>query len=339
MGSQEDRLTEATYRPEWLREGVAESTLDFVWESREELQRIGRELARAKRLYLVGSGGSYAVQYPIRYLAERFSTVPLYQYSGWEFLERMPLGVAKDSACIFLSHSGGTREVVSALDWAREKGAVTLGISRSENAAVCADAEYRFGYSGRAVTLGKLSSLYLIFGGVFDAKGFKIGGKMVQAVERLTDLLPRMIPPSREKAKTAGRLFKDAEQISVVGGGINYGLAYQFAMCTLMEMCWVYSTPVDFSEFRHGPIEMFTPGSNTIFLKGRGDEDDLESAVMGFAKENGVRCFVCDSLGWEVENIWTPFTLFMELEWVGYYLSLEKNKSMEKWRYYDKVAF
>lgn len=339
MGSQEDHLSEATYRPEWLGEGVAESTLDFVWECREELQKIGRMLSQAKRFYLVGSGGSYAVQHPIRYLAERFSLTPVYQYSGWEFLERMPQGVARDSACIFLSHSGETKEVVSALDWAREKKAITLGLSRSESSTVCVDSEYRFGYNGKAVTLGKLSSLYLIFGGIFDAKGFKIGEKMVQAVEKLTNLLPRMIQPSRERAKAAGQLFKDAENIFVVGGGINYGLAYQFALCTLMEMCWVNSTPINFSEFRHGPIEMFTPNSNAIFLKGRGDEEDIEDAVIGFSKRNGVRCFICDSLGWEVENIWTPFTLFMELEWIGYYLSLEKNKKMEKWRYYDKVDF
>jgi glucosamine 6-phosphate synthetase-like amidotransferase/phosphosugar isomerase protein len=46
-----------------------------------------------------------------------------------------------------------------------------------------------------------------------------------------------------------------------------------------------------------------------------------------------------DSQGGEVDNLLTPFTLFIELEWLSYYLSLAKNRDMAQWRYYDKVEW
>jgi len=41
----------------------------------------------------------------------------------------------------------------------------------------------------------------------------------------------------------------------------------------------------------------------------------------------------------DVDNLETPFTLFIEVEWLSYYLSLARNRRMGAWRFYDKVKF
>ena len=297
MNGTDDYLSEDTYRPEWLRDGVAELTVGSVLQRREELYALGEKLSSAERYYLIGSGGSYGVQHPIRYLAEKYTTIPVHQFSGWDFLERKPAGVDKNAVCIFLSHSGKTTEVVRALEWARGTGAVTLGIAQAAHSILCLRADHGFDYRGRGVTLGKLTTLYLLFGGLLKERGYKIGSRLSHSTESLINVVPTMGRPAREAAKSLGLRFKDDRHIFVVGGGIDFGLAYQFAMCTLMEMCWVYSTPVDYSEFRHGPIEMFAPGSAAIFLRGREEEAELEDAVIGFAARNGVKSAVFDSLG------------------------------------------
>jgi len=65
----------------------------------------------------------------------------------------------------------------------------------------------------------------------------------------------------------------------------------------------------------------------------------LENSILKFSKENGVKSVVYDSQGLEVDNLLTPFTLFMEVEWLSFYLSLAKNRRMGSWRFYDKVKF
>jgi fructoselysine 6-phosphate deglycase len=162
---------------------------------------------------------------------------------------------------------------------------------------------------------------------------------MIRLAESLPKLLPSMVPRAKEFGKEMGLRFKDDDEMFVLGGGVNWGLAYQYAVCTLQEMCWVHATPINYSEFRHGPIEVFSPGRVAIFLRGRGGEAEIEDAVVKWCFLNGVRGIILDSQELDVDDLLTPFTLFVELEWLSYYLSLAKNRDMSKWRYYDKAEF
>jgi fructoselysine-6-P-deglycase FrlB-like protein len=339
MSGPVDYLSEETYRPEWLVDGVTEQTLEAVVRQRPALVKLGRELTKYKRFYLVGSGGSYSVQLPLRYLADKYTKVPVHAYSGWEFLEQGPEAVDGEAACIFISQSGRTKEIVKALEWCKERGATTMGLTQRVESLINEKADHGVGWEARGVTLGKLGCLYILFGAVFGEKGYEVGGRMVETATRLPDILPGMIPRAKETARKQGLTLKDYDEIFVVGGGINWGLTYQYGLCTLMEMCWVHGTPISYSEFRHGALELFTEGAAAVFLRGRGGERELEEAVIEFARGNGVECIEYDSQGLEVDNLMTPFTLFMELEWLSYYLSLAKNRRMGAWRFYDKVKF
>jgi fructoselysine 6-phosphate deglycase len=339
MSEPVEYLTEETYRPEWLRDGVTEHTLEAVVRQKPALAKLEKELAAYDRFYLVGSGGSYSVQLPIRYLADKYTGVPVHAYSGWEFLEQRPEAVDGEAVCVFISQSGRTEEIVRALEWCGERGAVTVGLTQKTESVINEKADHGVGWEGRGVTLGKLGCLYTLFGAIFGEKGYEVGPRMVETATRLPEVLPPMITRARETARGLGLTLKDHDEVFVVGGGINWGLTYQFALCTLMEMCWVHGTPIRYSEFRHGALEMFTEGAAAMFLRGRGGERELEEAVIEFARGNGVRCVEFDSQGLEVDNLMTPFTLFIELEWLSYYLSLARNRRMGAWRFYDKVKF
>ncbi len=332
-------LTEETYRPEWLVDGVTEASLKAVLSAKVEIQRLGSELARAERFYLVGSGGSYSVQFPVKYIAEKYTEIPVLQYSGWEFLERMPSAATEGSAGVFISQSGKTREVVRALEWAKKNGAYTMGLSQKQDSVINKTADIGFGTNARGVTMGKMTTLYLLFGTVLKEKGYEVGSRMIKLAESLPQLLLPMIPKAKDYGKAMGIRYKDDDRMFVLGGGINWGLAYQFAVCTLQEMCWVHATPVNYSEFRHGPVEMFEPGTAAIYLRGQGGEGELEKAVVGWCNRNNVRGVTFESQGQALDNLLTPFTLFVELEWLSYYLSLAKNRDMSRWRYYDKVEW
>jgi fructoselysine-6-P-deglycase FrlB-like protein len=334
-----DYLTEETYRPEWLEDGVTEQTLDAVVEKKPVLVKLGKELSRHERFYMVGSGGSYSVQLPIEYLADKYTRVPVKAYSGWEFLEQRPAAVDADAVIVLISQSGKTKEIVEALEWCRERGAVTVGLTQNTDSVINGKASHGFGWDARGVTLGKLGSLYILFGSIFAEKGYDVGASMVDTVTRLPEILPKMVPEAKETARRHGLELKDHDEMFMLGGGINWGLAYQYGFCTLMEMCWIHGTAVDYSEFRHGALEMFTEGTAAIFLRGRGNQRSLEEIIIEFCRDNGVKCIEYDSQGLDVDNLTTPFTLFIELEWLSYYLSLARNRRMGAWRFYDKVKF
>jgi len=337
MSEPVDYLTEETYRPYWLEDGVTEETLAAVAEKKPLLVELGRELSGYERYYMVGSGGSYSVQLPIEYLADRYTRVPVKAYSGGTFLEQRPAAVDDDAVAVLISSSGTTREAVEAVDWCNERGAVTVGLTQKTDSVINGKASHGIGWDARGVTLGKLGCLYTLFGSIFAEKGYEIGGRMVETVSRLPEALPKMIPVAKEAARTQGLELKDHDEMYVLGGGITWGLAYQYMLSTLMEMCWIHGTAIDYSEFRHGALELFTEGTAAIFLRGRGRQRGLEEKIIEFSKGNGVKCVEYDSQGLDVDELMTPFTLFIELEWLSYYLSLARNRRMGAWRFYDKV--
>ena len=339
MSEPVDYLTEETYRPSWLQDGIMESTIKAVAKKKSQLLELGKKLAKAKRYYMVGSGGSYSVQLPLVYIAEKYTKVPVYAFSGWEFLERKPEGVDQDAVVILISQSGKTKEIVEALEWCNMKGATTFGLTQKQGSVINEKADIGYGWEARGVTFGKLMSMYYLFGSIFKEKGYDIGAKMITETDKLPELIPPMIPIAKETARKQGLDFKDHDMVFMVGGGINWGLTYQFAVCTLMEMCWTNGMAVDYSEFRHGPLELFTEGAACVFLRGRSDLKPLEDSIIQFSKENGVKIIEYDSQRLDVDNLMTPFTLFVELEWFSYYLSLAKNRRMGSWRFYDKVKF
>jgi fructoselysine-6-P-deglycase FrlB-like protein len=103
------------------------------------------------------------------------------------------------------------------------------------------EADHPYGWDAPGVTYGKLASMYYLFGSIFREKGYAVGEEMIKTIDNLLDKLLPMIPSAKERAKTQGLAMKDQTEMFVLGGGINYGLAYQFAVCTLMEMCWVHA--------------------------------------------------------------------------------------------------
>ena len=334
-----DYLTEDTYRPEWLKDGITEATLDAVAERKPILIELGKKLARAKRFYMVGSGGSYSVQLPLVYIAEKYTKVPVYAFSGWEFLEQLPEAVDEDAVVILISQSGKTKEIVEALEWSKGKGATTFGLTQRQESVINEKADIGYGWEARGVTLGKLMSMYYLYGSIFREKGYEVGEKMIKEADKLPALLLKMIPQAKETARKQGLELKDYDKIFVLGGGINWGLTYQFALCTLMEMCWVHGISVNYSEFRHGALELFTEGTAAIYLRSKSAERKLEDSILEFSEGNGVKMVVYDSQGLDVDNLLTPFTLFVDLEWLSYYLSLARNRRMGSWRFYDKVKF
>ena len=339
MSEPVDYLTEENYRPAWLADGLTEATLKAVKDKKPELIELGKKLAKAERYYMVGSGGSYSVQMPLVYIAEKYTKVPVYAFSGWEFLERRPEAIDEKAVVILISQSGKTKEIVEALEWCNEKGATTFGLTQKTDSVINEKADIGYGWEARGVTFGKLMSMYYLYGSIFKEKGYAVGDKMIKIADELPEKLPKMIPAAKETARKQGLELKDYDKIFVLGGGINWGLTYQFALCTLMEMCWVHGISVNYSEFRHGALELFTQGTAAIFLRGKSEQRKLEDSILEFSEGNGVKTIIYDSQGMDVDNLETPFTLFIEVEWLSYYLSLAKNRRMGAWQFYDKVKF
>ena len=58
--------------------------------------------------------------------------------------------------------------------------------------------------------------------------------------------------------------FKDTDYHMVIGSGMLWGEAYDYAMCILEEMQWIKTKSIHAAEFFHGTIELCEEGTSLI---------------------------------------------------------------------------
>jgi glucosamine--fructose-6-phosphate aminotransferase (isomerizing) len=91
------------------------------------LQQIGRKLTHAKRIVFTGQGTAWHAALVAEYLIEELARIPCEVQYGSEFRYRNPI-VEDHTVLVAISQSGETADTLAALEEAKQRGALTLGI-------------------------------------------------------------------------------------------------------------------------------------------------------------------------------------------------------------------
>jgi len=170
----------------------------------------------------------------------------------------------RDALVIGISQSGESTDTNLVLQQARAQGALTIGITNEASSAMASLAEEVFLVRARreksvAATktyTGQVLVLYLLA----HALGANIA---LDDLRRLPDWAESAL--SLEKSISAlSERYRFMEQAVVVGRGLNYANAFEFAL-KLMETCYVVAERFSSADFLHGPIAMVEP-SFPVFL-------------------------------------------------------------------------
>ena len=112
-------------------EAVAETIGDRVRHGRLELEGLGLSddaLRDLRRVVILAAGTAYHAGVVARYVLEEWARIPVEPDIASEWLYRNPV-IGPDTLVIGISQSGETRDTVSAMQLAREKGAHTLAVT------------------------------------------------------------------------------------------------------------------------------------------------------------------------------------------------------------------
>jgi glucosamine--fructose-6-phosphate aminotransferase (isomerizing) len=164
----------------------------------------------------------------------------------------------RDTLVVALSQSGESTDTNRVLERARERGALTLGITNEPKSTLARTAEHVFLVRARrersvAATktyTGQMLLLYLL--------AYALGGAVrVQDLEHL----PELVESALRMEKAVGELserYRYMRYAVVVGRGLNYANAFEFAL-KLMETCYVVAERFSSADFLHGPIALVEP--------------------------------------------------------------------------------
>src|SRR5580693_6689121 len=219
--------------------------------------KLAREIAknRPKLIVLAARGTSDNAAQFGRYLLEITTGIPVSLAAPSLFTLYDAKIDLKSALIVAISQSGESTDTNLVLERGREQGALTVGITNEPASSLAKIADHLFFVrAGRERSVaatktytGQVMSLYLLA----HALGAKI---------RLDDL--RRIPDwaagallLEEQITARAERYRFMERAIVVGRGLNYANAFEFAL-KLMETCYVVAERFSTADFLHGPIAM-----------------------------------------------------------------------------------
>ncbi|WP_413242487.1 SIS domain-containing protein [Paenibacillus sp. 1P07SE] len=307
------------------------------------------------RVFLVACGGSSALMYPSKYFIDHEAkTITAEVYNSNEFIHRNPATLGSDSLVILCSHKGKTPETTEAAKFAKANGALVVSLMYVKTAPLADASDYIVNYSwappGQLDPHPEIANYAVLFrltmGLLAVKEGNKMYEKLVKNLSRFSQVLSDAKERSIDKAKAYASSVKDESIIYTMASGINYGIAYSFAICILMEMQWKHSHAIHAGEFFHGPFEILDKNVPFILLMGLDETRPMEERALTFLKEHGEKLLVLDAQEFDwgdieegVRGYLAPLLLNFVLRVYAVELAEATGHALEIRRYMFKVPY
>lgn len=222
------------------------------------------KLVNADRIIIVACGTSWHAGLVAEYLFEEFARIPVEVEYASEFRYRNPV-IKEGDVVIAISQSGETADTLAAIELAKSKGAVILGvcnvvgssIARASHEGAYLHAGPEIGVASTKAFTAQVTVLAMMSIMVGNKKGFI---KETKYRELLVEL--ENIPSKVEKALATNPQvqliadeFKDARNFLYLGRGYNFPVALEGAL-KLKEISYIHAEGYPAAEMKHGPIAL-----------------------------------------------------------------------------------
>ncbi|WMN12069.1 glutamine--fructose-6-phosphate transaminase (isomerizing) [Marivirga salinae] len=239
-------------------------------------------LINAERIVIVACGTSWHAGLVAEYIFEEFCRIPVEVEYASEFRYRNP--VIREGDIVFaISQSGETADTLAAMELAKSKGAIVLGvcnvvgssISRVSHEGVYTHAGPEIGVASTKAFTAQLTVLTMIALKTALRKG-------TIAEQRYREILVDLenIPKKVEKAlktdeqvKKIAEIYKDARNFLYLGRGYNFPVALEGAL-KLKEISYIHAEGYPAAEMKHGPIALIDEEMPVVVIATRDSSYD-----------------------------------------------------------------
>jgi glucosamine--fructose-6-phosphate aminotransferase (isomerizing) len=242
---------------------------------------VREPLKKTKRILIVACGTSWHAGLVGEYLLEEYARIPVEVEYASEFRYRDPI-IREDDLVIAISQSGETADTLAAVELAKQKGALVLGIcnvvgssiSRATHAGVYTHAGPEIGVASTKAFTSQVTVLALMASYLADLQGvinYNSAAKireLLQIPEKVRTIL-EMNDHIEEIAET----FVDATNFLYLGRGYNFPVALEGAL-KLKEISYIHAEGYPAAEMKHGPIALIDKNMPVVFIATRDSSYD-----------------------------------------------------------------
>lgn len=316
------------------------------------IQQYAEELTTSSRIVMIACGTSWHAALVAEYIFEELCRVNVEVEYASEFRYRNPV-INKGDIVIAISQSGETADTLVAIEKAKEKGAIILGvvnvvgssIARLSHAGAYTHAGPEIGVASTKAFTAQLAVLTMmalkigyIKGTIPEDRYMNLLNELQQIPEKLAWTLNHS-----ENIKALAQKYKDARDFLYLGRGYNFPVALEGAL-KLKEISYIHAEGYPAAEMKHGPIALVDEELPVVFVATRDTyhEKILSNMQEIKARKGKVIAVITEgddaakNLAGDVmvipeaDEILAPMLSVVPLQLLAYYIGVAKGLDVDK---------
>ncbi|MFQ6102136.1 MAG: glutamine--fructose-6-phosphate transaminase (isomerizing) [Anaerolineae bacterium] len=257
--------------------GAARELIHLL-EASPHVSPMVERIAAARHLYLVGCGTSYhACILGAVYLARlaRRAAIPIL---APQFIAQYGPAVGPEDVGVFVSQSGETKDVLNAVEVAREQGMGILGLINVLGSTLMNESErylplacgYEISVPATKTFTNQMVALLFL--------ALRMGGHSTEPLARLPESLEDALTLVEPQVAVLEPALASQDDLYCLGYGLTYPIALEGAL-KLKEVTYAHCEGMLSTEFKHGPLSAVYQGYPVIFVAGPEDVPLLVSGI------------------------------------------------------------
>lgn len=311
-----------------------------------------QKLLNARRIIIVGCGTSWHAGLVGEYLIESLARIPVEVEYASEFRYRNPV-IYEDDVVIAISQSGETADTLAAIELAKQKGAIILGIcnvvgssiSRATHAGSYTHAGPEIGVASTKAFTAQVTVLTLLALRLASLKGTLPKNRLNSLLVELENIPQKVakILENSEKIKNVAERFIHARNFLYLGRGFTFPVALEGAL-KLKEISYIHAEGYPAAEMKHGPIALIDEEMPVVVIavKGRSYEKVVSNIQEVKARKGVIIAIVSEGDTTvknmadyvieipETDEILSPLVSVIPLQLLSYYIAVMRGCNVDQ---------
>jgi len=276
------------------------------------LHAVRQDLIDARRIVIIACGTSWHAGLVGEYLLEDIARIPVEVEYASEFRYRNPL-INQGDIVIAISQSGETADTLAAIQLAKEKGAIVLGIcnvagssiSRETHAGVYTHAGPEIGVASTKAFTAQVTVLTMMALMIGQAKNLLSSERFTELVRELHDIpgkIEEILKHNKEFSDIAN-IYKDTRNALYLGRGLSFPVALEGAL-KLKEISYIHAEGYPAAEMKHGPIALIDRDMPVVVIATRDKSyEKIVSNIQEVKARNGIVIAIVTEGDVEIEKM------------------------------------
>src|SRR6478735_73463 len=238
------------------------------------IQQYAEQIINANRIVIVACGTSWHAGLVAEYIFEEVCRINVEVEYASEFRYRNPV-INKGDVIIAISQSGETADTLVAIETAKKKGAIILGvvnvvgssIARASHGGAYTHAGPEIGVASTKAFTAQLAVLTMIALKIAHMRGTITQERYMHLLNELNAIPDKVAEALKlnDHIKMLAKKYADSKDALYLGRGYNFPVALEGAL-KLKEISYIHAEGYPAAEMKHGPIALVDENLPVVFV-------------------------------------------------------------------------